>query len=277
MKCLRESSPRSILPSRCSQLPVRSGEVSACSSSSRIDVQALLGRHQRAPVALDVADRDQPLDDRRARRRRADPRVLHRLAQLVVVDELAGRLHRAEQRGVAVAARRFGFLARALDLARLHLLVLAPAAAAAGRRPRPPRPLGLGVGWPPRRRRRASRARAAACRGCGTRGPPSPLAAVDGRLHARVLEHRLGMEDGQEAPHDHVVDAAVVGVHLLELVLGAGGDDRVVVGDLLVVDDARERQHVEAGHVLGALARTRGCVPTSSAIGLISSTMSVVR
>ena len=58
-------------------------------------VEALLGADQRAAVALDVADVDQALDDRRARGRRADPGVLHRLAQLVVVDELAGGLHRA--------------------------------------------------------------------------------------------------------------------------------------------------------------------------------------
>ena len=58
-------------------------------------VEALLGDDERAPVALDVADVDQPLDDRRARRRRADAGVLHRLAQLLVVDELAGGFHRA--------------------------------------------------------------------------------------------------------------------------------------------------------------------------------------
>ena len=38
------------------------------------DVEALLGAHQRAAVALDVADVDQALDDRRARGRRADAR-----------------------------------------------------------------------------------------------------------------------------------------------------------------------------------------------------------
>ena len=88
------------------------------------DVQALLGRDQGAAVALDVADRDQPLDDRRARGGRADTRLLHRLAQLVVVDELAGGLHRAQQRGVAVAPRRFRFLARARDLDGAYGLVL---------------------------------------------------------------------------------------------------------------------------------------------------------
>src|SRR5438270_392792 len=87
-------------------------------------VQPLLGGHERTPVALHVADGDQALDDRRARRRRADARVLHRLAQLFVVDELARRLHPGQQRGVAVAPRRVGFLAQALDLAGLHVLPL---------------------------------------------------------------------------------------------------------------------------------------------------------
>ena len=178
-------------------------------------VQALLGRHQGAPVALDVADVDQPLDDRRARRRRADARLLHRLAQLLVVDELAGRLHRPEQRRVGVAPRRFGLLALGsrssrvstvspcLELGQLLVgaLVLLAFRRGARRRRRP------------RRRRRASRGRAAACRGCGRR---ARLALADRRLDARVLEHRLGVEDGEEAARDHVVDAPVVGAHLLE-------------------------------------------------------------
>ena len=70
------------------------------------------------------------------------------------------------------------------------------------------------------------------------------------------------MEDGEEAPHDQVVDPPVVVVHLVDgMALGVGGDDRVVVGDLGVVDHAAERQHVEpehvlgGGRVLGALAR----------------------
>src|SRR4029077_7974895 len=46
------------------------------------------------------------------------------------------------------------------------------------------------------------------------------------------------------------VDAAVV-VRQLAARQVAGGDDRVVVVHLAVVDDARQRQHVQPGHVLG--------------------------
>ncbi len=74
------------------------------------------------------------------------------------------------------------------------------------------------------------------------------------RLDARVLEHRLGVEGREEAAHDEVVDAQVVGVHLVDRVLGAGGDDRVVVGDLGVVDHATQRQQVEPGHIGGGVA-----------------------
>ena len=87
-------------------------------------VHALLGDDQRAAVALDVADLQQALDDRRARGRRADPGFLHRLAQLLVVDELAGRLHRVEQRAVGVAPRRLGLLGVGRDPVDLRLLAL---------------------------------------------------------------------------------------------------------------------------------------------------------
>ncbi len=74
------------------------------------------------------------------------------------------------------------------------------------------------------------------------------------RFDAGVLEHRLGVENGQEPAHHQVVDPQVVLVHLVDRVtLGAGGDDRVVVGDLGVVDDAAEGQQIEAEDV------PRGC------------------
>ena len=109
-------------PSRRSQSPVRAGDVSAWSASSRMTFRPFSVATSARRLALDVADVDEALDDRRARRRRADARVLHRLAQLVVVDELARRLHRAEQRRVGVAARRLGLLLERLGLARRRRL-----------------------------------------------------------------------------------------------------------------------------------------------------------
>ena len=55
---------------------------------------------------------------------RADPGVLHRLAQLLLVDQLAGGLHRPQQRALGVAARRLGLLASAADLVDRGVLVL---------------------------------------------------------------------------------------------------------------------------------------------------------
>src|SRR6185437_10988853 len=60
----------------------------------------------------------------------------------------------------------------------------------------------------------------------------------------------LWMKDGEEAPRDHVEDPFVVGAHLVDRVLGAGRDDRVVICDLGVVYDAGEWQQVEPGDVL---------------------------
>src|SRR5262249_33583485 len=85
-------------------------------------VQALLGGHQRPRVALQVGNLDQALDDRRAGGRAADARGLHRLAELIVLHQLAGGLHGPQERRVAVAPRRLGFLALARDVNRVDLL-----------------------------------------------------------------------------------------------------------------------------------------------------------
>src|SRR3954466_14035810 len=155
------------------------------------DVDALLGRDERARVALDVADVDEALDDRGARGGRADARLLHRLAHLLVVDELAGGLHGAQQRGVAVAPRRLGLLLERLGLARVdglaalqaRKLLVAPLVLVAGAVA-----LGqLAVDAAPAGDEQHLAARAKDVRG-------------DRGLHARVLELRVGVEDGEEAP-----------------------------------------------------------------------------
>jgi hypothetical protein len=150
-----------------------------------------------------------------ARRGRADAGVLHRLAQLVVLDELARRLHRAEQRSVAVAPRRLGFLALAVDLAHVHVLVLVQArqqligslvilAAPLGLDPLVG---GLAVDPAPAGYEQQP---AFGLEDVCVLGPGRRARRRDGRLDPRVLEDRLGMEDREEAAHDHVVDALVV-------------------------------------------------------------------
>ena len=200
---------------------------------------------------------------------RADARVLHRLAQLLLVDELAGGLHRRQQRALGVAARRLGLLLLGGDLRDRGLLAVLRASAAAARGPRRRRGRAVGVGG------LAVHAAPAGDQHQLAAGAEH-VAVGDRGLDARVLEHRVGVEDGQEAAHDQVVDPAVVLVHLLDRVaLGAGRDDRVVVGDLGVVDHAAERQHVEPEHVLRRPRAYSRCSPTSFAIGLISPIMSL--
>ena len=71
-------------------------------------LERLGARHQLAALAVDVLLVDQAFDDRGPRRRRAQALLLHRLAQLVVVDQLAGAFHRRQQRRLGVARRRPG-------------------------------------------------------------------------------------------------------------------------------------------------------------------------
>ena len=57
------------------------------------------------------------------------------------------------------------------------------------------------------------------------------------------------MEHGQEPAHDEIEHPRVVALQFAVRQL-AGRDDGVVVVHLGVVDDPRQRQHVEAGDVL---------------------------
>ena len=75
-------------------------------AQERHQLERLRAGHQLAAFAVDVLLVDQALDDRGARRRRAEAFFLHRLAQLVVVDQLAGAFHRRQQRRLGVARRR---------------------------------------------------------------------------------------------------------------------------------------------------------------------------
>ena len=174
----------------------------------------------------------------------------------------------AQQRGVAVAAGQLVSL-RWLSIDASERTRPRSASAAAGRaHPPPPASPPLPGRWArPRRTRRAIRGRAAPCRSCGTHTPahrsrrgatgsagsPCPSTVVSTR---GVLEHGLRMEGRQEAArHDQVIDAPVILVHLRtqRMLRPASGMIRVVIGDLAVVHDPRQRQEVEARHVCGPL------------------------
>src|SRR5439155_18120581 len=90
----------------------------------RDHLEALRRRGEILARALDVLAADQGLDRLGARGRGAEPALLHGLAQLLVVDQLAGGLHRREQRGLGVARRRLGLLRLDLGDDALHGLAL---------------------------------------------------------------------------------------------------------------------------------------------------------
>jgi len=95
---------------RFSQFPVSSAEVRAWSLRMPIAWRPVGGRPQRAAQPFHVANAQELLDRLGPRRRGAEAGVLHRQAQLLVLDLLAGGLHVAEQRCLGVARRRLGLL-----------------------------------------------------------------------------------------------------------------------------------------------------------------------
>mmetsp|Transcript_3271 Transcript_3271/g.11449 ORF Transcript_3271/g.11449 Transcript_3271/m.11449 type:complete len:1068 (-) Transcript_3271:367-3570(-) len=95
-------------------------------AQQRHQLEGLGGRDQLAALAQHVLFADQAFDGGRARGWRAQALLGHGLAQLVVIDQLAGAFHRGEQRRFGVARRRLGLQGLhvdalgAHDLARLH-------------------------------------------------------------------------------------------------------------------------------------------------------------
>ena len=96
------------------------------------DAEPVQQRHQRErlrggrellALAMDVALADEAFDDRRARGRRAEALLAHRLAKLVVLDGLARAFHRRQQRALVVARRRPRDERVDVDLLGVHLLV----------------------------------------------------------------------------------------------------------------------------------------------------------
>src|SRR5437762_690152 len=72
--------------------------------------ERLGGRLQFPSRAQEIFFINQTFDDGRARGRRAEAFLAHRLAQFLVLDQFARPFHRAEQRGFGEARRRFGLI-----------------------------------------------------------------------------------------------------------------------------------------------------------------------
>ena len=87
-------------------------------------LRGLGGRDQFAAFADQVAFRQQALDGGRARRWRAESLAGHRIAQLVVVDQLAGAFHGRQQGRLREARGRFRDQTVGVDAFRLHFLAL---------------------------------------------------------------------------------------------------------------------------------------------------------
>ena len=184
------------------------------------EVAAQVRRGERLLLPRDVAPLQQGLDDRRPRRGRAQALLLERLLELLVVDQLAGRLHRPEQARLGVGLRRRrlappdGRLVRAaLAGAELGQLLLVLASCR--------RPCGGTSAVQPGSSTRTPLAR---------NGTP-----FDTPGDGRHLLDAGRVEGGDQAGDDGVVDLLRrrrEGPRPL-----AGRDDRVVVAHLRVVDD----------------------------------------
>ena len=194
-----------------------------------LQLEGLGGGDELLALALDVGLAQQALDGGGARGRRAQAALLHGLGQRLVVDQLAGVLHGAEQRGLVVAGGRLGGV-----LADVHRVDLGLGGGAVGRAG------GGQVG---------AALLVAVLLGVGLLAPDGAPAGDDQdlaggaegvradlrRAHG-LLELGHGEEHRDEAADDEVVDARLD-------VAQALGDrprrhDGEVVADLGVVEDA---------------------------------------
>ena len=100
---------------------------------------------------------------------------------------------------------------------------------------------------------------------------------LDRRLDARVLEDRVGLEDGQEAARDEVVDAAVVVAELREVVRQFVG--MIAWWSPTFASSTTRASGSRSSDVtyFAPSAYSGPSRPTFAAVGLISGTMSLVR
>ena len=207
------------------------------------DLLRLRGRHQLPLLALHVTGVDEAVDRVRARRRRAQPALLHRLGQLLVIHKLARPLHRGEEGGLRVPGRRLGRLLVKLRLRRPGARRRAVGGIEGRKRLRVRGVVldgGLPVDGEPAGRRQHLALRL-------------ETVAPDRAHPGGDVEFRGGVKDGDKAPGDHVIDLRL---HVLELLgLLDGRDDRKVVRDLGVVEDPPVRPQPTGVEHLGRVDR----------------------
>ena len=191
--------------------------------------ERLAGRLQFIAVAEQVFLGDEALDDRGARGRCAEAALAHGFAQFLVVHQFARAFHRAEQRGFRVTRRRLGHRVAQVDVAGLDLFVRlhgheVRAALLAfrddGR--------FLAVHFEP----------AGLEQNLALGLERLALDARDARGHemlGRRIKHR------EKTPRDEVVNLVLDLVQALRRHVGR--DDRKVIADLRVVEDALVRPH----------------------------------
>jgi len=183
------------------------------------------GRGEFALVALDVFLMDQAFNGVGARGGSAETAFFHGVGHGLVIDEFAGALHGGEERGFRVARRRLGRLGVERGGRGDGLGVVR----------RGERGEGFGVG----------RVVVHDCliiysEPAGRREDLAfgfeIVAGGDGRDARGDVEFGGREERRDETAGDHIVD---LGLHLIEVLgFGGGRDDRKVVGDLRVVEDA---------------------------------------
>ena len=241
---------------------------------------AFVGCLQHFPVAADVLAPQQRLDDRRARRRRAQAAVFHRVGQLFFFERLAGGFHRGQQRGFGEAPGRARLLGQCFGVEHLHaepaLETRRQVLPAGGRRlggacfrfaPRAflffllvfRLPLGGASRPHPVENLPAflldhrSRTEVAVDQRLGSLLARSRR---DGRNHGRDRPEVVLVPGAQQAAADQVVDVRLGRTGRQGRAAGAGGNDGVMIGDLGVVDETRpQRPRSGAGREQIAVGR----------------------
>src|SRR5574344_1917709 len=211
----------------------RAGELLDFDGADELEELLGLGRgHELALGALHVLLIDEAVDRIGAGGGGAEASFLHGVGELLVFDEFAGAFHGGEQRGFRVARRWFGGLGVELGVERAGAGGFAVG--------------GIEGGQPFRILRLAGVGGVVVDDGFAVNGEPAGrgedfalcLKGVRGHdAEARGdVELRRRVKRGDEAARDHV---EYLGLQIVEVLgLGGGGDDRKVIGDLGVVEDA---------------------------------------